>query len=414
MKGTRRWPWEERTRDLPVRGNSTAVAMRPKMHDKWLAGPSSTIPVARPYIWGNELRYVSDAIKADGFPARGPYVTEFEDRFRHRVGRTYALSVTNGTAAVHLALVSLGVGPGDEVIVPDFCMVAPIFAVLYCGATPVPIDVDNFWNLDPELISHVITDRTKAILVVHNYGHPAAMSIICRIAEAHGIPVVEDAAEALGATVAGRHVGTFGRIACYSFYANKTITTGEGGMITTDDPHVYERAKWKRDMCFGRDQENRFLHAEVGFNYRMTNLQAAVGLAQLEHVDEAVRRKIEIASQYSRELEGIIGLSLPPTAEWATNVFWVYGILIDEGFGISRAALQVALGDRGIETRRFFSPVTSQPFLKKSAKMIDCPRSSFLARVGLYLPSFIGITALEIQRVTDAIRSIQGHNATNM
>jgi perosamine synthetase len=365
------------------------------------------IPASRPFLWGNERDEVVKAIESGWISSRGPAVLEFEQGFRSRVQRRYALAVSSGTAAIHLALESLSLKPGDEVIVPDFCMIAPIFAILYCGAIPVPVDVDETWNLNPELLAPAITARTRAVLVVHNYGHPAAMHRISEIAAQRGIPIVEDAAEVLGATVLGRQAGSFGQLACFSLYANKLITTGEGGMLTTDDPELYERARWKRDMCFGAEQEDRFVHQEVGFNYRLTSLQAAVGVAQLQHFDEALLRKVDIADKYTAGLAGTRGLALPPLASWATNAYWLYGVVVDPAFGVSRLKLQQELTRRGIETRRFFAPVHEQPFLRGRLSPVDCPRSSYLAENGLCLPSFIGMTLSNIERVVGEIKAVQ-------
>jgi perosamine synthetase len=364
------------------------------------------IPVARPHMWGDELTYITEAIRKGCVSSRGEFVDNFEHRFARRLGRRYGVAVSNGTAALHLALVSLGIHSGDEVILPDLSMIAPVLAVMYCGATPVPIDVDETWNIDPSLIASRITRKTKAIVVVHNYGHPADLPRIKEIARAYGLPVVEDAAEVLGATIGNRLVGSFGEIACFSFYANKMITTGEGGMLVTDDPDVYRTACWKRDMCFGPDEERRFIHQEIGFNYRMTNLQAAVGVAQLEHFDEAVSAKRAIGASYNRALDGIEGLSLPPEAPWATNSFWVYGVVVEEVFGLSRRSLQRLLREAGIETRRFFSPVHRQPIFPNAGSDAEYPRSLRLGENGFYLPSFIGITPETVAWIGRIIREL--------
>lgn len=367
------------------------------------------IPVSRPFLWGNELKNINAALNSGWISSHGPMVEAFEHEFGRYVGRRHAVAVCNGTAAVHLALTALGIGPGDEVIVPDFCMIAPIFAVIYCGAVPVSVDIDETWNLDPEAVAAAITPRTRAILVVHNYGHPAEVHTIAEIANQHDIPLIEDAAEALGATVAGRPVGSFGKIACYSFYANKLITTGEGGMLVCDDAELNKRARWKRSMCFGADNESRFLHGDIGFNYRLSSLQAAIGLAQLEHIEEALQRKIEIASHYHARLAGTPGLTLPSTAPWATHAYWVYGILVESAFGATRQELQHRLAEKGIETRRFFSPVHEQPIFGRQSASRECPRSRAISETGFYVPSFVGMTESEIDRVSDTIRLIQTH-----
>ena len=374
---------------------------------KHLANRHEFIPVSRPFMWGNETEYVKTAIQTGWISSRGAFLNSFENLFAETIGVKHAVAVSNGTAALHLALSVLGVSQGDEVIVPDFCMISPVLAILYCGAIPVSVDVDETWNIDPSLIEEKITDRTRAILVVHNYGHPAAMEEIAAIARRRGIHLVEDGAEALGATVNGRQVGTFGDLACFSFYANKVITTGEGGMVVMNDDALYAKACWKRDLCFGPDDELRFVHQEMGYNFRMTNLQAAIGVAQLEHFDEAVSQKIEIARQYTAWLEDIRGLTLPPEASWAKNVYWVYGVVVEPGFGISRAALQQHLREMKIETRRFFSQVHRQPILSHLQMRAGCPRSAHLADNGFYLPSYIGMTTDVVERIAQAVRSLQ-------
>jgi perosamine synthetase len=425
IKGKRRWSWEERTNDVSVGvcgppRTPLAELPRPDQPDEQPANPrpsgivrgdggaiADLIPVGRPFLWGNELERVREALQRGWVSSRGPVVEEFEAQFARRVGRSYAVAVSNGTAAVHLALESLRIGHGDEVIVPDFCMIAPVFALMYAGAVPVPVDVDETWNLDPPAVAAAITPRTRAILVVHNYGHPAAMHKIVELARAHGIPIIEDAAEVLGATVLGRPAGSFGEVACYSFYANKLITTGEGGMVVTDDAELHRRAKWKRDMCFGGDEESRFLHREIGFNYRLTSLQAAVGLAQLDHFDEALRSKIEIAQRYHARLARTRGLQLPSVAGWATHSYWVYGIVAHPAFGVTRGELQRQLAARGIETRRFFSPVHEQPLFSPPLAQVDCPRAQYLSQHGLYLPSYIGMSPSLIDRVVHELHDIQ-------
>lgn len=365
------------------------------------------VPVSQPFMWGNEAAYVSSAIEEGWISSRGRFVDSFERNFAEILGTKFAVAVCNGTAALHLALSALGVGAGDEVIVPDFCMMSPVLAVMYCGAVPVPVEIDETWNIDPSLIEEKINDRTRAILVVHNYGHPAEMEQISEVARRRGLYLVEDVAEALGATVGGRKAGTFGDIACFSFYANKVVTTGEGGMVVTSNDELNARARWMRDLCFGPDDETRFIHREIGFNYRLTNMQAAVGVAQLEHFDEAVAGKVEVARQYNAALADIPGLTLPPEAPWAKNVYWVYGVVVEREFGVSRARLQSLLREAGVETRRFFTPVHQQPVVKWSGEEGAFPRSAHLAENGLYLPSYIGMTEETVVYVADAVRSIQ-------
>ncbi|MCE9554309.1 MAG: DegT/DnrJ/EryC1/StrS family aminotransferase [Planctomycetes bacterium] len=376
------------------------TSMTPQSTDK----PSDHVPVAKPYLWGREKEYLCAALDEGWISSHGRFLDEFEKRFSEIVGVRYALSASSGTAALHLALDALQVREGDEVIVPDFTMMAPVFAVIYCGAKPVPVDVDATWTLDPERIEEAITPRTRGIIAVHTYGHPARMDVISEIARRRGLFVLEDAAESHGAEVFGRQVGTFGDAAVYSFYANKIVTTGEGGILVTNRQDIHNRAAAKKNMCFGPSAEARFDHTDVGFNYRMTNLQAAVGVAQLEYFDAAVKQKIEIADCYRRELADIGGLQMPPSAPWARNVYWVFGILIDKAFGCDRDTLERELASAAIETRRFFVPVHQQRWMSMEHRAI--PIASDLSRRGLYLPSFIGMGEGTIRRIADAIRRI--------
>lgn len=365
------------------------------------------VPVCKPYFWGTEKLYIESALDEGWISSHGRFLDQFEEGFAKKLGVKFALAVTSGTSALHLALDAAGIGPGDEVIVPDFTMMAPVFAVLYRGATPVPIDADGTWNMDPDLIEEAITPRTRAIIVVHTYGHPARVDSVSRIARRRGLFLIEDAAEALGADLGGRQIGTFGDIACFSFYANKAITTGEGGMLVTSNAALYEVARWKRNMCFGQDVETLYTHREVGYNFRMTNIQAALGLAQLENLEGAISAKVSIARRYLIALASVPGLSLPPCSDWATNVYWVFGILIEEEFGLSRAELQQRLRTQNIDSRRFFTPLHRQPFFDASNLSTAYPRSDKLFAQGVYLPSYIGMGDECIDQVAETIRNIQ-------
>jgi perosamine synthetase len=282
-----------------------------------------------------------------------------------------------------------------------------VLAALACGAIPVPVDADETWNMDVESVERAITERTRAIVVVHTYGHPARIDRIMEIAGRNGLRVVEDAAEALGARVAGRPVGSFGDLAIFSFYANKVLTTGEGGMVVTNDPDLCERVKAKRNLCFGGDEETRFIHEEIGFNYRMTNLQAAVGLAQLQHLDEAVEAKIAIAREYSARLRDVPGIAIPPDSNWGPNVYWVYGVLIEDAFGPDRKTVQAELKRNGIETRRFFHPLHRQPIIPKAGIREKFPMSARISERGMYLPSYIGMDTATIERVADCLLALR-------
>jgi perosamine synthetase len=358
------------------------------------------IPVCEPFMTGNELNYVTDCIKTNWISSKGQYIDNFETGFANYCGCQYGISVTNGTTALHLALVALGIGPGDEVIIPTFTMIATAFAVAYVGAKPVLVDADPVtWNMDVNQIEAKITARTKAILPVHIYGHPCEMDEIMAIATKHNLYVIEDAAEAHGAEYKGKRVGGFGQANCFSFYANKIITTGEGGMVVTNDALIAERARSFKDLAHSKNK--RFLHTDIAYNYRMTNLQAAVGLAQFEKIEEYIDRRRSHAYLYNSILENVAGIHLPPEKAYVKNVYWMYAILVEDEFGINRDELMKRLKDRGIETRDFFIPVHRQPaFLKmglfqgKSYLVADK-----ISQQGLYLPSGSGLKDEQIQEI---------------
>jgi perosamine synthetase len=365
------------------------------------------IPVCEPVIGEQELRYVTDCVETNWISSRGKYVTEFENRFSAYCGATEGIATTNGTTALHLALATLKVGPGDEVILPAFTMMATAFAVMYCGARPVLVDADpETWNMDPTLIAEKITGKTRVILPVHIYGHPCDMDPIRELAEDHRAVVVEDAAEAHGAEYRGRRAGGIGQIGCFSFYANKIITTGEGGMVVTSDTALAKRARALKDLAF--DPEKRFLHTDVGFNYRMTNIQAAIGLAQLERIDTFVAARRATAQRYTALLGDLPGLRLPVEKPWARNVYWMYGIVAGKGAPVSRDRLAGLLAARGVETRTFFVPVHQQPVCRRRGLFRDeCyPVAEELGRNGLYLPSGSGLTGEEIEFTSRCLHGI--------
>ena len=368
------------------------------------------IPVCEPFLTGKEMEYVMDCLRTNWISSAGKYVNEFEQRFAEYIGCKYGISTTSGTTALHLALAALKIGRGDEVIVPAFTMIAPVFAVVYTGAKPVLVDADpETWNIDVNKIEEKITPNTKAIIPVHIYGHPCDMDPIMEIAEKYNLWVIEDAAEAHGAEYKGKKVGSFGHVSCFSFYANKIITTGEGGMIVTNDEKIAERARRLKDQAYS--PERRFLHTDIGFNYRMTNIQAAIGLAQLEHIDEFVEMRRRNAYLYNSRLKDVPGITLPPEKEWAKNVYWMYSILIEENeFGMSRDELMERLKERGIETRTFFIPMHQQPaFLNIGLfKGEKYPIAEELSEKGLYLPSSSGLKEEEIKYICATTKDIQG------
>lgn len=365
------------------------------------------IPVCEPFIGERELEYVTDCIRTNWISSKGKYIEDFEQEFAHYCGCQYGVSTTSGTTALHLALASLGIGAGDEVIVPTFTMIATIFAIIYRGARPVLIDSESeTWNIDTDRIEEKITSRTKAILPVHIYGHPCDMGPIMDIAERHGLYVVEDAAEAHGAEYKGRRTGGIGDIGCFSFYANKIITTGEGGMIVTNNREIAERAKILKDLAFSR--EKRFLHTDIGFNYRMTNIQAAIGLAQFNRIEELVERRRKNALLYSDLLKEIKGVRLPVEKQWAKNVYWMYSILIEDDFGITRDELMDRLAEKGIESRSFFISTNQQPVFEQMALFPNehYPVAEEISQKGLYLPSGSGLAEEQIQYIYCTIRDI--------
>jgi perosamine synthetase len=361
------------------------------------------IRVCEPTLRGNELAYITDAVQTNWISSAGKYIPRFEALFAEKMGARYGIACMNGTVALHLALATLGLEPGDEVIIPAFTMIATANAVTYLNAAPVLVDSEMAtWNMDPEQIEAKITPRTRAISVVHTYGHPVDMDAVNDIAARHGLFVLEDAAEAHGAVYKGRPVGSLGDAACFSFYGNKIITTGEGGMITTNREDVARLAWNLRDHAFSTDRH--FWHKFVGFNYRMTNLQAAIGLAQTEQLETFVAARRAHAAQYTRLLKEIPGIVTPPEAAWARNVYWMYGILLDKEFGLSRDELRARLARRGIETRTFFIPMHCQPIYFDQYRGQRYPVAEDLCRRGLYLPSASSLTPDDIEVVVESIR----------
>jgi len=361
------------------------------------------IPVCEPVLQGNELEYLKKCVETNWISSAGQYIEDFEKEFSRLCGTKYGISTTSGTTALHLALVTLGVGPGDEVIIHTFTMIATANVVTHLGAHPVLIDAESrTWNIDTDKIEEKITKRTKAIMPVHTYGHPAEMDKIMELAKKYNLYVVEDAAEAHGAEYRGRKIGSIGDCACFSFYANKIITTGEGGMITTNNKEIAEIATNLRDHGFS--EKRHFWHRYVAFNYRMTNLQAAIGVAQVERFSQFVEARIKNARLYNSYLKDVSGITLPPETEGIKNVYWMYSILVEDEFGMTRDKLRACLAKRGIETRTFFIPMHFQPIYYKQYKGEKFPVSEDLCRKGMYLPSSSGLTKSEIKFIVESIR----------
>jgi perosamine synthetase len=362
------------------------------------------IPVCEPTLGGNEAKYVQQAIETNWISSAGQFIREFEANFADYCGVKYGIACANGTVAMHLAMATLGLEPGDEVIIPTFTMIATANAVTYCGATPVLVDMEPcYWQMDVEQVARKITPRTRAIVPVHIYGHPTDMDPLRELAQRHGLLLIEDAAEAHGAEYKGRRAGGLGDAAGFSFYGNKIITTGEGGMVTTDNRELAQLAWNLRDHAFSH--ERHFWHKFVGFNYRMTNLQAAVGLAQLEQLATFVDARRYHAHEYNRLLQDIPGIRTPQEAHYAKNVYWMYGILVDEReYGMNRDALRRVLAENGVETRTFFIPMHCQPVYWQQYKGQRFPVAEDLCRRGFYLPSASSLRQDELEYVAGVIR----------
>ena len=364
------------------------------------------IPVCEPTLGGNEQKYVMECLESNWISSAGKYIPMFEETFAAACGCKYGTACANGTVALHLGLAAAGLGPGDEVIIPTFTMIATINAVAYTGATPVLVDSEPCtWNMDVDLVADKITPKTKMIMPVHTYGHPVDMDPLIELADKHGIFVMEDAAEAHGAEYKGRQAGSLGHAAGFSFYANKIITTGEGGMITTNDEALAKLTHNLRDHAFSH--ERHFWHKYMGFNYRMTNLQAAVGLAQTEQMDHFITRRRQNAALYNDLLKDIPGIVLPPEASNIKNVFWMYSVLVEDEFGLNRDALRAYLAKRGIETRTFFIPMHLQPIYYEAFKGQRFPVAEMLCQRGFYLPSASSLTPGQIRYISSVIKQAQ-------
>ncbi len=365
------------------------------------------IPVWEPVLDGNEQRYVRDCLETNWISSLGRYITRFEEAFAGWCGMPHGVACSSGTAALHLSLVALGIGPGDEVIIPDFTLIVSANTVILAGAKPVLADVDpKTWCLDPRKVEEKVTARTRAIMAVHMYGHPCDMPALSDIARRHSLAMIEDCAEGHGAEIAGRKVGGFGDAGCFSFYGNKILTTGEGGMVLTRDAGLAAKLRLLRDQGF---EPPRFVHRVVGFNYRLTNLQAAIGLAQTEKADEKVRRKREIASWYLDLLGSESDVEVPAEAPGAKNVYWMFGVKLGPRFAQGRDAVMEELKAKGIETRAFFCPMHRQPVFQDGGDPRwpdvrgDFPVSDDLWERGLYLASGPGLTRAQAVEVAEKL-----------
>jgi perosamine synthetase len=358
------------------------------------------IPISQPWITQRDIDYVTDAVQSGWVSSLGKYLEIFEENFARFAGTRYAITTSSGTTALHLVLAAMGIGAGDEVIVPDFTFVATANAVRYTGATVVCADIDEeTLCLDPKSVERAITERTRAIIPVHVYGHPADMVELGKIAARHGIPLVEDAAESHGAEVLGKRVGSLGECGVFSFYGNKIITSGEGGMITTDNEELNQRIRHLRDHAMSKDK--RYWHDCLGYNYRMTNLQAALGVAQLERIDQIIAKKREIFQKYRERLQGG-RIRLNPQTDWAKNVYWMICLEV-EGFDESRRDLLMqGLKQHGVDSRPYFYPVSDLPMYPES----DTPVTHRIYQRGINLPSFFEMDDAAIEYVCEKVLEV--------
>ncbi len=366
------------------------------------------IPVNEPLLNGNEKKYLCECIDTGWISSEGPFVKQFEEKMSAVAGRKYGIAVSNGTAALEVAMQAIGIGKDDEVIMPTFTIISCAMAVTKLGAKPVLVDSDiDTWNMQIDEIENKITPKTKAILMVHLYGLPAEISHVLELARKYNLKVIEDAAEMHGQTYYGKPCGSFGDISTFSFYPNKHITTGEGGMVVTDNEALAEKCRMLRNLCFRKDV--RYVHDEISDNYRFTNLQAAVGLAQLERLDEFVEKKREIGKFYTNALADIEGIKLPVAkTEYADNIYWVYGIVLDKETILSNQDITKLLAAEGIGTRTFFWCMHEQPVYLKQG-MFDGEKyenAEYLARKGFYIPSGLAITKTQMEIVADKIHKV--------
>lgn len=363
------------------------------------------IPIAEPSIGEEELANVVEAVRSGWVSSKGNFIIQFEEEFARYCGAGYGVATANGTVALHLALVALGIGPGDEVIVPSLTFIATANAVRYCGAEPVFVDSHpDYWCIDPAAIEAAITPKTRAIIPVHLYGHPCDMAPIADIARRHHLYVIEDAAESHGAEYSGRKVGSLSDIACFSFYGNKIITTGEGGMCLSGDEDLVNRMRVLRDH--GATPGKSFWHDVVGFNYRMTNLQAALGVAQLRKIDAFIEKKRLLAKWYGDALKALYGrgaIRPPPEMPWAKSVYWMYTVLISGSLVISSSDVISRLRDKGVEARPVFYPVQAMPMYRNAS---PAPVAEDLSRRGLSLPSSVNLSAEQVRCVAEALGSV--------
>jgi len=366
------------------------------------------IPVNEPLLNGNEKKYLDECISTGWISSEGQFVKEFEKTFALRIGRKHGIALTNGSAALEVAIAALNIGVGDEVILPTFTIISCASAIIRAGATPIVVDSDSRnWNMDVGKIEERITPKTRAIMAVHIYGLPNDMDPILDLADKYNLKIIEDAAEAHGLTHRGRPCGSFGDISTFSFYPNKLVTTGEGGMVLTDDTEVAERCRSLINLCF--QPKKRFVHEELGWNFRMSNVQAAIGVAQLERYDTFISKKKHVGKLYTALLSDTPGIQLPLThTNYAENIFWIYGIVLDDEVSFDANGAIERMAKRKIGTRPFFWPMHKQPIFRKMGLFSheSYPVAERLARRGFYLPSGMTLTDEQIERAALSLKEI--------
>jgi perosamine synthetase len=366
------------------------------------------IPVNEPILNGNEGKYVQECIDSGWISSEGPFVDRFEQQFAKRIGRKYGVAVSSGTAGLDIAIASLNIGPGDEVIMPTFTIISCASAVIKAGATPVLVDCnkDN-WNMEVMQIESLITPSTVAIMAIHIYGLPVDMNPIFSIAKKYSLTIIEDAAEVIGQTYHGKPCGALGHLSVFSFYPNKHITTGEGGMIVADDIQVANRCRSLRNLCFQSKQ--RFVHDELGWNYRMSNIQAAIGCAQLEKLDEHIKLKRSSGKNYSGIFKDMKGIRKPLLkTDYAENIYWVFGVVLEDILKVDAKLIMDLLKEQNIGTRPFFWCMHEQPVFKRMGlfKKDNFPVAEELSRRGFYFPSGMTLTDGQVERVGDTFKEI--------
>ena len=364
------------------------------------------IPVFDIKIGDIEKKYINDCLNTS-FIGQGPYIKNLEEKFSSFVNCKYGITTTSGTTALHLACATLGIKKNDQVLVSSSTNMACAFAIDYCGAIPIPIDIEkDTWQMDVSKIEEKINDNTKAIMVVHLFGHPVDMDPVIELANKYKLKIIEDCAEAHGVEYKGKKVGSIGDIGTFSFFANKTITCGEGGMVVTNSPELAEKAKSLKNLSYGKI--NKFMHEDIGFNYRLPNISAALGLGQFENIQAVFKDKERIYKRYKNNLENVKGVNIPKVRDWVTNyIMWVFNLYLDDNFPISRDELTKKLKEKNIDTRDAFVPINQQKILVDKYNLFkesDCPNSNYIMENGFYLPSGNTITNEEIDFVCDVIK----------